>query len=66
MKITDKNGCIIEITDLDAAIDEAEYFKDAHHIPPAKSDKERQEYWLDAYLKLIKLKNSIDNDRKSQ
>ncbi len=57
MTITDINGCEITITDLDQAIEKAEYFKNCEHIPPVPSDRERQAYWLDMYNKLIALKN---------
>ncbi|WP_223713117.1 hypothetical protein [Niabella beijingensis] len=40
--ITDLNGLRKEVTDLDKAIEQAEYFKDCHHVPPVESDKERQ------------------------
>lgn len=58
MKIVDLNGCEIEVTDLDKAIEQAEYFKDAHHIPPVESDKPRQLYWRDIYEKLLNLKST--------
>ncbi|MBN9285545.1 MULTISPECIES: 3-isopropylmalate dehydratase [unclassified Flavobacterium] len=61
MKITDLNGLEIKVTDLEKAIDQADYFKDAHHIPPVDSDKQRQEYWTDIYNKLLMLKNTINN-----
>lgn len=61
MKITDLNGLDIKVTDLEKAIDQADYFKDAHHIPPVDSDKQRQEYWTDIYNKLLMLKNTINN-----
>ncbi|EJL74407.1 hypothetical protein [Chryseobacterium populi] len=57
MKITDIYGYSIEITDLQKAIEMAEFFKDCHHTPPHPTDKERQEYWQDMYEKLIKLKS---------
>lgn len=56
MKIIDLNGLEIEVTDLEKAIERAEWFKDAHHIPPVDSDQERQAYWRDIYEKLLKLK----------
>lgn len=56
MKIIDLNGCKIQVTDLDKAIEQAEFFKDAHHIPPVESDQERQAYWGDVYGKLMALK----------
>lgn len=55
--ITDSKGCRIEVTNLDKAIEQAAYFKDAHHIPPVESDKERQAYWRDIYRKLVQLKS---------
>lgn len=55
--ITDLNGLQKEVTDLDKAIEQAKYFKDAHHVPPLKSDKERQAYWRDIYEKLLQLKS---------
>lgn len=58
MEITDLNGCTIEVTDLDSAIERAEYFKDCEHIPPVPTDKERQAYWLDIYQKLLAIKNN--------
>ncbi|MCH5685564.1 3-isopropylmalate dehydratase [Niabella sp. W65] len=62
MKIVDLNGCEIEITNLDKAIEETEYFKDAYHIPPVESDKQRQVYWRDIYEKLLTL-NSTQNEQ---
>lgn len=55
--ITDLNGLRKEVTDLDKAIEQAAYFKDAHHVPPVESDKERQAYWRDIYEKLLQLKS---------
>lgn len=57
MKITDLKGLQIEVTDLDKAIEQAENFKELHHVPPAESDKERQAYWRDIYQKLLQLKS---------
>lgn len=59
MKITDLNGCETEVTDLDKAIEQTEYFKDARHIPPVESDKQRQVYWDDLYQKLVASKNKL-------
>ena len=63
MKVTDLNGCEIEVTDLDEAIEETEFFKDCHHVPPIESDKERQAYWTDMYQKLLELKNNNISNR---
>jgi len=58
MKITDKNGQEIEVTDLAAALEQAAFFKDCHHVPPEPvADKRQQAYWMDIYQKLIVLKN---------
>lgn len=57
MKITDLNGCQIEVTDLDEAIEQAYYFKDCHHVPPVPYDIIRQVYWRNIYEKLLKLKS---------
>ncbi|SFC69756.1 hypothetical protein SAMN05421747_1202 [Parapedobacter composti] len=57
MHIIDLNGRKKEVTDLDKAIQQAENFKDMHHIPPVESDKERQAYWRDIYKKLVQLKS---------
>ena len=59
MKITDLNGLEITVTDLDKAIQQAELFKDMHHVPPVPYDKVRQEYWNDIYKKLLELKSKI-------
>ncbi len=55
--ITDLTGRRIEVTDPDKAIEQAEYIKDYHHIPPVESDKGRQAYWRDIYEKLLQLKS---------
>ena len=57
MKISDLFGCTITVTDLDAAIKQAAYFKDCHHVPYVSSDNIRQEYWKDMYVKLQELKS---------
>ncbi|AZA84586.1 3-isopropylmalate dehydratase [Chryseobacterium indologenes] len=59
MKITDLNGLEITVTDLDKAIQQAELFKDMHHVPPVPYDKVRQKYWTDVYNKLLELKSKI-------
>lgn len=56
MTITDLNGFPIEVTDLEKAIEQAEYFKDCEHVPPMPSDRERQKYWGDMYVKLLEAK----------
>ncbi len=60
MHVTDLNGCSIEVPDLDEVIEQADWFKDCHHIPPKKGDEIRQEYWRDMYEKLITLKSKVN------
>jgi hypothetical protein len=57
MEIKDLNGLKIRITDLERAIEMAEFFKDCHHTPPHPMDEQRQAYWKDFYEKLIKQKS---------
>jgi len=59
MEVIDINGCSIEVTDLDKAIEQAEWFKDCHHEPPKASDKARRRYWRDLYKKLCVLKSAL-------
>lgn len=63
MKVKDLNGYLIEVTDLDKAIEMAEFFKDCHHTPPRPIDKENQKYWRDMYEKLLKLKRNINSSK---
>lgn len=62
MTIVDINGEKIEVTDLEKAIDLADYFKDAHHVPMVEMDKIRQAYWKDIFLKLMELKRASASD----
>ncbi|MBO9676314.1 MAG: 3-isopropylmalate dehydratase [Sphingobacteriaceae bacterium] len=57
MKITDKSGRTLQVTNLDEAMKQAQDFKDRHHLPPQVGDKERQAYWIDLYQKLLTLKS---------
>lgn len=65
MKITDLYGASIEVTDLNKAIEMTDYFKDAEHIPPVASDKERKAYWGDMHSKLLQLKKQLLNASNS-
>lgn len=56
MKIRDKKGNWIEVTDLKKAIQQTGWYKKYQHNPPAESDKERQAYWADMHEKLLALK----------
>ncbi|MDR3008636.1 MAG: hypothetical protein LBV59_11920 [Sphingobacterium sp.] len=64
MKIIDLNGFAIVVDDLEKAIDFADYFKDAHHIPMVETDKIRQAYWKDIFEKLMELKRASESDLK--
>ncbi len=59
MKIRDKNGRWIEVTDLKKAIRQAGWYKEYQHDPPVKSDMERQAYWGDIYRKLLALQEQL-------
>jgi hypothetical protein len=63
MKIMDLNGFEIEVTDLDTAIQQADWFKDAHHLPPVPSDWLQQRYWRDMHEKLVKLKSDSNGNQ---
>lgn len=59
------NGKPIEITDLDAAIEFAEAFKEYHHEGQGfrEMDERLHEYWTDIYNKLLQLKSEDDNPK---
>jgi len=63
LKINDLNGQQITVTDLHKAIEQAELFKDMHHVPPVPYDKVRQKYWTDVYNKLLELKSKLDHEQ---
>ncbi|CAD0002107.1 MULTISPECIES: hypothetical protein [Flavobacterium] len=57
IQIEDKNGENVEVTNLNQAIKQADYFKNFSHTDKLfeKFDKKRQAYWQDMYEKLIKI-----------
>ncbi|MBX9449535.1 MAG: 3-isopropylmalate dehydratase [Taibaiella sp.] len=63
MKIRDKNGNWIEVTDLKKAIQQTGWYKEYEHNPPVKSDKERQTYWTDMHKKLITLRERLNKPK---
>ncbi|HRB71479.1 MAG TPA: 3-isopropylmalate dehydratase [Flavobacterium sp.] len=65
MKVTDLNGCDLEVTDLENAIEKTGWYKEYQHIPPVESDKQRQAYWSDLHDKLLKLKEQ-QNEQSSR
>lgn len=61
MKVTDLNGCSIEVTDLDEAIKMTAQYKEYEHENKCFSefDKRQNAYWKDMYEKLIALKKQV-------
>ena len=60
MYITDLNGCLIEVTDLDEAIQITAEYKQYEHENQGFSelDKRLNSYWTDMYEKLTAIKNN--------
>lgn len=60
MKITDLNGCLIEITNLKEAIEIARQYKEYRHEDKSFSefDKRQKAYWTDMHEKLEKAKET--------
>ncbi|OPG93923.1 hypothetical protein B2I21_34110, partial [Chryseobacterium mucoviscidosis] len=58
MKITDLNGCLIEVTDLDEAIQISSDYKQYKHEDKSFSDfdKRQKAYWTDLHEKLTAIK----------
>jgi hypothetical protein len=61
MKVTDLNGCQIEVTDLDEAIRITADYKEYRHEDKSYSelDKRQKAYWSDMYEKLITIKKQL-------
>lgn len=59
MKVTDLNGCQIEVTDLDEAIKITAEYKEYEHVNESflEFDNKQKTYWTDMHGKLLKLKN---------
>ncbi len=64
MKITDLNGCEIEVTDLKEAIKIAKRNTGYSHEDKSFSefDKRQKAYWTDIHEKLTAIKKRIDNN----
>jgi hypothetical protein len=64
MKVTDLNGCQIEVTDLDEAIRITADYKEYRHEDKSYSelDKRQKAYWTDMYKKLTALKERLNNN----
>ncbi|MFD2289176.1 hypothetical protein GJU39_19070 [Pedobacter petrophilus] len=61
MKVTDLNGCQIEVTDLEEAIRITAEYKEYRHKDKGFSefDKRQKTYWSDMYEKLIAIKTQL-------
>ncbi len=59
MYLTDLNGKQIEITDLEAAIEQADDYRHWHHtdVAYAELDRRLQAYWQHIYEQILTLKN---------
>ncbi|MBU7570367.1 MAG: hypothetical protein KAF41_06915 [Flavobacterium sp.] len=63
MKITDLNGCPIEVTNMKEAIRLAGHYKEYRHKDKRFSefDKRQKAYWTDMYEKLRTIKKQLDH-----
>jgi hypothetical protein len=61
MKVTDLNGCQIEVTDLEEAIQITAEYKEYRHKDKGFSefDKRQKVYWVDMYEKLKVIKEQL-------
>jgi hypothetical protein len=61
MYITDLNGCLIEVTDLDEAIKITADYKEYRHKDKSFSefDKRQKVYWTDMYEKVKAIKEQV-------
>lgn len=61
MKVTDLNGCQIEVTDLEEAIQITAEYKEYRHEDKSFSefDKRQKAYWTDMYEKLTAIKKQL-------
>ena len=66
MKIKDLNGCTIEITNLNKAIQITKRYKQYEHENNGFSelDKKLNLYWTDIYEKLLKIKSQKERKTK--
>lgn len=67
MRVTDLNGCKIEVTNLDGAIQITAEYKEYEHTSKEFSelDKRLKRYWTDMYGKLLKLKQYEQSRRQN-
>ncbi|RYJ50631.1 hypothetical protein DR871_016055 [Flavobacterium petrolei] len=64
MKVTDLNGCPIEVTDLNEAIRITKRYKKYRHKDESYSDYDKKQnvYWTDMYEKLTTIKEGLNNN----
>ncbi|MFH7000525.1 hypothetical protein [Flavobacterium bizetiae] len=64
MKVTDLNGCPIEVTDLNEAISVTKRYKKYRHENESYSDYDKRQnaYWTDMYEKLTAIKEPLNNN----
>ncbi|MCT1531746.1 MULTISPECIES: hypothetical protein [Sphingobacterium] len=67
MKVTDLNGCSIEVTDLDEAIKISKRFTGYRHEDESFSefDKRQNAYWTDMFNKLTAKKKRLEDKQKN-
>lgn len=63
MKVTDLNGCQIEVTDLKEAIRITKRYTQYRHEDKSYTDfdKRQNAYWTDMYKKLTAIKARVNN-----
>lgn len=64
MKIVDLNGCPIEVTDLEKAIEITAQYKEYRHEDKSYSDFDLRQnvYWTDMYNKLMAIRVQLENN----
>jgi len=64
MKVTDLNGCVIEVTDIKEAIKIAKRYTKYNHEDKSFSDfnKRQNAYWKDIHEKLTAIRQGVNNN----
>lgn len=64
MKVTDLNGCPIEVTNLNEAIRITKRYKKYRYENESYSDYDKKQnvYWTDMYEKLTTIKEGLNNN----
>lgn len=65
MKVTDLNGFVLTVTDLDEAINQADLFKGFAHTNKSYNDFDarQQAYWEDLHTKLVSIERKRNNTK---